>query len=384
MIASASVTIASVPPATADPDDPDDPADPAELARRVLERCRDLGFALAGICRAEPTGRAEALRAWLAAGRHGEMEYLERHADRLVDPRRLLPGAQSIICVADRYHDGTPDAPPDPDVPVRGRVARYARGDDYHKVIKRRLFALCDELKTRYPDDDFRACVDTAPLLEREHAERAGLGAAGKHTLLIERGVGSYVLLGEVVTTLALAPSTHAAPDPCGTCTRCIDACPTGAITPWSVDATKCISYLTIEHRTAIAPALAAATGDWIFGCDVCQEVCPHNQPSQRTREARVHPAYESRHPSFDVGTVLAWTGSDRREAFARSALKRAKLDMMKRNALIVAANALRSRDDPALRARIETIAADETEPPLVRETARRALAVALRQRRSC
>lgn len=345
---------------------------PGPSSAEIVARCRAIGFACAGICPARPTDRAGELRAWLAAGRHGEMAYLARHAERLVDPRSLLSGARSIICVADRYHDGAPDAPPPADAPARGRIARYARGDDYHKVMKRRLHVLADELASAFPDARFRACVDTAPLLEREHAARAGLGAIGKHTLLIERGVGSYLLLGALLTTLDLPSSEPATPDPCGSCTRCIDACPTDAITPWSVDATRCISYLTIEHRSPIDPTLAAAMEDWIFGCDVCQDVCPHNQPSTRTRAAPVHEAYAPRRDGFDLLEILGWSEEDRRIAFTRSALKRAKLDMMKRNALVAAGNVLATSEVPALRARVESLAADEEQSELVRDAARR------------
>ena len=170
------------------------PADVA-VTREILERCRALGFALAGVASVEPTRYESELRAWLGAGRHGEMDYLARYADLLVDPAGLLDGAQSIICVADRYALGTPDAARDEGgaegVSAVGRIARYARGDDYHRVIKRRLHELCDELRARFPAASFLACVDTAPLLEREYAARAGLGAIGKHTLLIECGIGS-------------------------------------------------------------------------------------------------------------------------------------------------------------------------------------------------
>jgi epoxyqueuosine reductase len=362
-----------------------------ELSRAILERCRALGFALAGVARAAPSDRARELRQWLGAGRHGEMHYLASAEDVLVDPARLLPGARSIICVADRYHDGAADPPADPGAGPRGRIARYARGRDYHRAMRLRLHALADELRASHPGAAFRSCVDTAPLLEREHAQRAGLGAVGKHTLLIEFGGSSYLLLGEIVTTLDLAPTEEppsgpgapdpGAPDPgapapgshdpCGTCTRCVDACPTGAIAPWSVDATRCISYLTIEHRGPIDRALHEPMGDWIFGCDVCQEVCPHNQPTERKRAAAVHGAYAPRRSAFALLEVLAWTEDDRRRAFAGSAMKRAKLVMMKRNALIAAGNALRRRPDPALRARIEEIAAAEGEDELVRATAR-------------
>ncbi|MCA9291033.1 MAG: tRNA epoxyqueuosine(34) reductase QueG [Phycisphaerales bacterium] len=348
---------------------------PDDVTTDLLARCREAGFALAGVAPCLPPARPEVLRAWLAAGHHGEMSYLDTNLDALLDPNRVLDGARSVICVADRYHTGLRDRPTPPGF---GRIARYARGDDYHRVIKRRLIALCDDLAAAHPDASFRACVDTAPLLEREHAARAGLGAIGKHTLLIERGIGSYLLLGEILTTLDLAPTTSSADaNPCGRCTRCLDACPTDAITPFAVDATKCISYLTIEHRGPIDAALHEAIGDWIFGCDICQEVCPHNQPTRRTRRAGTHAAYAPRRSGFDLLEVLGWDEDARRAAFTTSALKRAKLDMMKRNALIAAGNALRRADLPALRARLEAIAADESESDLVRETARTVLRMA-------
>ncbi len=340
----------------------------------VLSRCRELGFALAGVAPAERSRHESELRGWLAAGRHGEMSWLDRNTDKRLDPRVLVPGARSVICVADRYHDGTPDGARGPG-PPRGRVARYARGDDYHRVMGRRLRRLADELASEFPGHTMRSCVDTAPVLEREIAGHAGLGAVGKHTLLIEPGVGSYLLLGQIITTLDLEPSAARAEDPCGACTRCIDACPTGAISPFSVDATRCISYLTIEHRSAIDPSLHESMGEWIFGCDVCQEVCPHNQPTRRTRAAAVGEAYRPRRESFDLLEVLGWTEQARRDAFVRSAMKRARLSMMKRNALIAAGNALRSDGFPELRRRVEEIAADPAEDPMVRDTARTVLA---------
>ncbi len=340
----------------------------------VLKRCHELGFALAGVASAEPTRWGTQLRHWLALGRHGEMGYLARHLQQRIDPRRMVPGARSIICVADRYHDGCSEDEPVSGGGPRGRIARYARGDDYHRVMKKRLHSLRDELAKEYPDRAWRVCVDTAPVLERELAQRAGLGSVGKHTLLIEPGVGSWLLLGEIITSLELAPTPadDAGPtDPCGTCTRCIDACPTDAITPWSVDATRCISYLTIEHRSEIDEAFHELIGEWIFGCDICQEVCPHNQPTHRTASARTHAAYAPRRDSFELLKVLDWDEQARREAFGRSAMKRAKLPMMKRNALLAAGNWLARFDDPLLRRRICQIADDPGQPDLVRSTAR-------------
>ncbi len=346
-----------------------------ETTRAVLNRCKALGFALAGIAPPASSQHERELRDWLAAGKHGEMRYLAEHTTERLDPREMIPGVRSIICVADRYHDGTDaaEAPAAGSSP-RGRIARYACGDDYHLVMKKRLHQLADELAAEHPAETFRACVDTAPVLEREIAQRAGLGAVGKHTLIIEPATGSWLLLGELLTTLELTPSEPCVEDPCGTCTRCIDACPTDAIAPWTVDATRCISYLTIEHRSVIDKALHEAIGDWIFGCDVCQEVCPHNQPTERSRVAATNPAYSTRHDGFDLLEVLGWDGEARSAAFTRSAMKRAKLAMMKRNAIIAAGNAMKHGSEPALRRRIESIVEDPDEDEMVRSTARTVL----------
>ena len=201
---------------------------------------------------------------------------------------------------------------------------------------------MCDALAAEHPGESFRAFVDTAPVMERELALRAGLGWIGKHTLLIHPRVGSYLLLGGVMTTLEISDAAaKVEPDHCGTCTRCIDACPTGAITPYSVDARRCISYLTIERRGEIDESLQAKVGEWIFGCDVCQEVCPHN--SVRPARSDVGVAHESYAPTremLDAIEVLSWTEEDRRRELAGTAMTRAKLEMLKRNALIVVGNA--------------------------------------------
>ncbi|HUO82554.1 MAG TPA: tRNA epoxyqueuosine(34) reductase QueG [Gammaproteobacteria bacterium] len=362
-----------------------------DATQLVLTRCRELGFALAGVCDAQPIDRPGAYLNWIEAGKHGEMTYMARNVQLRTDPAAMVPGAKAIICVADRHHVETSkgrrverakgEGVVGPRSSALGRIARYARGDDYHKVIRRRLIALCDELREMFPDVTFRACVDTAPVMERGHAQRAGLGAIGKHTLLIERGVGSYLLLGEIITTLALEPTSPAEDDPCGSCTRCIDACPTDAITPWSVDATKCISYLTIEHRGVIDEKYHDAMGAWVFGCDICQEVCPHNQRTRAKRQADVFPAYEPMREEFDLLAVLHWTEDDRRRAFARSAMKRAKLHMMHRNAAIAAGNALtkghgvsNSEVGRALSERLRAMAESADHPQSVRQAARSAL----------
>ena len=321
----------------------------------VLAQCEALGFARAGIAPAQPIDYADELRDWLGANKHGEMRWLEHHTALRIDPTAMLPGCQSIIVVADWYADGSPDE----STPGHGRIARYARGDDYHTSMKKRLQELCDALRCEHPQEQFRACVDTAPVMEREHAARAGIGYVGKHTLLIEPGVGSYFFLGEILTTLAIEPEPieNRVEDHCGTCTRCIDACPTDAIASYTVDATKCISYLTIEHRSLIEKQYHEAIDDWIFGCDICQEVCPHNGDTEPTRAVSVNPAYAPRRSGFDLLEVLNWNEENRRSAFVHSALKRAKLNMIKRNALIAAGNYLRNHTDEALERRITELA---------------------------
>lgn len=346
-----------------------------ELARTVTAHARRLGFARVGVCEASPTDHAEELRAWLDAGRHGSMAYLEAHFELRTDPARLLDGARSIIMVADQYAQRG-DAADRPLEPGRGRIARYARGRDYHKTIKKRLHALCDRLQEAHPGASFRAFVDTAPVLERELASRAGIGWIGKHTLVINPRIGSYILLGGIATTLRLEapPEQKPARDHCGTCTRCIDACPTDAITPYSVDASRCISYLTIERRGPIDPGFYRGMGEWIFGCDICQEVCPHNSARPKRwlerNGGKVNPEYLSERDSFDLLEVLGWDEDARREAFTSSAMKRARLDMMKRNAVIAAGNTLERHELPGLRARIVEIAGDDREAEMVREAA--------------
>ena len=353
----------------------------AEITQRILQQCRDMGFALAGVCDAQPTEHAEELRSWIDSGMHGEMGYLERHLELRLDPEKFVPGAKSVICVADRYagetskHQSVDTNKLDQAV---GKIARYARGKDYHRVMRDRLGKLSLAFAKDFPDHRFRSCVDTAPILEREYAQRAGLGAIGKNTMLLERSVGSWLLLGEIVTTMPLAFSRPADPDPCGSCTRCIDACPTHAIARegWSLDATRCISYLTIEHRSLIDEEFHEALGDWVFGCDICQEVCPHNQPKSQNADLPTHPAYAPQRASFDLLEVLNWTEADRAQAMVNSSMKRARLDMMKRNAIIAAGNAARQGIAAVvLLNRIKRIIADESETAMVRTTAERVVA---------
>jgi epoxyqueuosine reductase len=346
------------------------------LQDEVLALAANAGFALAGIADARPSDHAEHVRAWIADGRHGSMDWLANDLEIRLDPRRMLRGARSVLCVADRYAGPRPDRRSDAatEWPPRGRVARYARGDDYHIVLRKRLRRLAAMLRERFPDERFRIACDLLPVLERELAARAGIGKVGKHTIVLRPGEGSYLLLGEVLMTLDIAEDSRARAketlDPCGTCTRCIDACPTNAISPFSVDARRCIAYTSIEHRGTIPDDIADATGDWIFGCDICQEVCPHNQPSRRSKRLPVLEVYRERRSELDLLAILGWTEADRQAMFVKSALRRAFLPMWKRNALIALGNALAARRDPAIERRIAEIAADPNEDDVVRSTA--------------
>ncbi len=356
------------------------PGSPDELGREALALCRERGFALAGIADCSPSARVEELRAWLAAGRHGTMDWLAETAADRIDPGRLLRGARSVVMVADQYAtrgrttDSTPAA-------MHGRIARYARGRDYHRVMKRRLHAVCDALREHYPGEGFRAFVDTAPVPERELAARAGLGWIGKHTLLIHPQRGSWLVLGGFLTTLELRdPDGAAVTDHCGTCTRCIDACPTGAISPYSVDGSRCISYLTIERREPIQAEFHGSLGGWLVGCDVCQEVCPHNSPRQDdAATGAAHPDYAPRRDSFDLLDVLGWDDATRRARFANSAMKRITLTHLKRTAALLLADRLAADGSASEIAaavdRLSDSAWSADVDPTVREAAREAIA---------
>lgn len=336
----------------------------------------EAGFAAAGITPAGPTRFADHLRRWIAAGSHGDMAYMARDLALRLDPSGHLDGARAFIMVADQYAvRGRAEDPPLS--PGRGVIARYARGRDYHRVMKRRLHHLADTLRGQIPGADFRSFVDTAPVLERDLAELAGLGWIARNSMLIHPRLGSYLLLGGAATNLPLVPppeqSRHQ--DACGTCTRCVDACPTGAITGEGVTATRCISYLTIEGRGPVPRDLMPHVGHWVYGCDICQEVCPHNsarEPGLGVGAANL--AYAPVRSSFDLAAMIGWDETARREAIRLGPMKRATLAMLKRNAIVAAGNWLRSSPDQALLNRVRQASLDPSEPPLVRETARAVL----------
>jgi epoxyqueuosine reductase len=320
-----------------------------------------LGFDLAGITTLGAPDSAPEFDAWLAHGYHGEMQYLERGADLRHDARRPEPGMRSAIVVAMNYGGKQPAGP----------IARYARGDDYHAVMHERL----DELGRWFVAASggtarTRSYVDTGPVLERDLARRAGLGWFGKNTNLINPKLGSFFFIGELFTDAELEPDAPFEADRCGSCTRCLDACPTQAFTaPRSLDATRCIAYLTIELKGEVPEEFRPAIGELLYGCDICQDVCPWNvrfsrdatEPALQPRADRVNP---------DAAELLALTDAEWRARFGKSAMIRAKRRGLARNAAV----ALGNRRDPSTIPALQAAAQSDPEA-IVRAHARWALA---------
>jgi epoxyqueuosine reductase len=314
---------------------------PAGLAQRVKALALGLGFDRVGVAPAAPTRDTERLREWVARGYAGNMAWIPRRLEERVDPRRVLPEARSVVALGFLYE-------PEQRVeaaPGGGDVARYAGGDDYHDLLLERVRALGDALEALAGRSlSQRAYVDTGPVLERALAARAGLGWIGKNSCLIDPELGSYLFLGVLLTELELEPDAPE-PDHCGTCRACLDACPTDAFPqPYVVDATRCLSYTTIELREAIPEPLRAAQGDRVFGCDVCQEVCPWNTRRGRNRpldpaglRARLEPRPEWRRPA--LAWLLELSEDAWRQATRRTALRRVKYRGLLRNALVAAGN---------------------------------------------
>ncbi|MEY4178636.1 MAG: Epoxyqueuosine reductase [Planctomycetota bacterium] len=251
-------------------------------SEEIKAAARELGFSLTGICQAAIAPGFDCLADWLAAGYAGEMSYLASRYDAYAHPRHVLDGVRTLVMLGWEYRVDEPILPE----AGQGRVSRYAWSDrDYHEVIRERLNLLATRLATLAPGCRVRGVVDTAPLLEREFAQLAGIGWIGKNTLLIHREVGSWFFLAALLTDLPLTPDVPWESDHCGSCRACLDACPTQAFpAPYVLDASRCVSYLTIEHREPVPPSLRAGLGNWLFGCDICQEVCPWNQHAARRR----------------------------------------------------------------------------------------------------
>lgn len=262
----------------------------ADLAAAIKSfALHELGFSLAGIAGADPLPGGAHLAEWLQRDNHGTMAFLADTAAVRCDPRHFLPGARSVVCVAMSYHDA-PDPPGLAGAPERATVARYARRPDYHRVIRARLVRLGRFLAARAPGASWRPAVDTAPLLEKELAQRAGLGWIGKNTCLVNRTLGSELLLGELVTDVALPPDRPET-DHCGTCSACLTACPSRAFeAARRLDARRCLAYATIEHRGAFPAALIPSLGNHLFGCDACQAVCPWNRRARPSCAATLAP----------------------------------------------------------------------------------------------
>ena len=296
------------------------------LTEAVKARALQVGFDRVAVGPAGPPAHAEQFRAWLDAGYAGGMDYLARTRAERQDPARLLPGCRSVVALALAYGPRDDDA-------HWCRVSRYARGVDYHGLMRPRLAAVVDALREAGgPAVASRAAVDTSAVLERDLAARAGLGWIGKNTNLIAVGGGSYFFIGVVLTTAVLAADGPAT-DHCGTCTACLDACPTGAfVRPWVLDARRCLAYLTIEHRGDVPDEWKPAMGDWLFGCDVCQEVCPWNRKAPPARE----PALAPTAPLPSLTALLEMDDAAFRARFRGSAMSRARRAGLARNAALM------------------------------------------------
>jgi epoxyqueuosine reductase len=314
----------------------------AITAAQVKELAQACGFELAGIAPAIPSEDFGRFEEWRQKGFAGEMGYLtDRRGDLRANPRNLLPSAQSIICVGKLYNTAHPHTGETPDADTkRGWVSRYAWGADYHDVLRQGLELLVRRIQELHGEPfDSKICIDTAPLLERSYARRAGLGWIGKNTCLINQQQGSWFFLGELLLSI---PFESDAPPPnrCGTCTRCIDACPTAALISdgnggWTLDARLCISYLTIEKRGEIEETLARKFGDHVFGCDICQDVCPWNRRAPVTAEASFEPSWFAP----ELASLAELEETDFRRIFRSSPVRRAKYSGLMRNVAIALRN---------------------------------------------
>jgi epoxyqueuosine reductase len=311
----------------------------ASRAAQIKARALQLGFSKVGIVRAEElTAECNYLQQWLARGFQGEMKWMERDPAQRADPRRFWPAAQSVVVVALNYYTphqheiSTGGASDRPD-PVTGKISRYAWGDDYHDVLGEKLRELLSWIKLQWPEAEGKVCVDIQPVIDKAWGQRAGLGWIGKHTNLITHEFGSWVFLGELLLNLDLAYQESEAADQCGSCTLCIDACPTNAITePYVLDASLCISHATIESRASQIPTrVAEHLEGWLYGCDICQDVCPWNAATPDSEEPRFQP--RTGNINARLAEILTLTPDAYARRFRGSAMKRAKLSGLQRNA---------------------------------------------------
>lgn len=296
----------------------------------IKEQAQRLGFAKVGIVPAAPlVNEASHLQQWLERNYHGNMTWMARNQEMRTDPRVLFPGARSVVVVAFNYYTGAEHS----SFPQTGKISRYAWGDDYHDVLSSKLKSLLSWIQEQFPEAQGKVCVDIQPMMDKAWAQRAGLGWIGKHTNLITPEYGSWVFLGELILNIELEFDIEVTEDHCGTCTLCIDACPTQAITePYLLDSNKCISYATIELREPTIPnEIGERLEGWLYGCDICQDVCPWNRFQQLTNESRFQP--REGNVNADLSEVVSLTHDQYVERFRGSAMKRAKLAGLQRNA---------------------------------------------------
>lgn len=308
------------------------PLERKQISQSIKNWGREIGFDLVGIAPVVVGLGIEQLDQWLAAGRHGEMAYMAERRDARRDPSSILPGARSVVMTALAYKTCEP--------PVvgsgQGRVSRYAWGRDYHDVVREKLKGLGRRIEASWPKLRWRAAVDSAPLMERDYARLAGLGWFGKNTLLLHAELGSWFFLGAILVDLELEYDAPQQSEHCGACTRCLEACPTQAFSgPYQLDPRRCISYLTIEHRSAIEPTLAGELGDWVFGCDVCQEVCPWNARAPQAVQAAFQPRPDA-YP-LSLKDVLETPDEELARQWTGSPLARSRPAGLKRNAALAA-----------------------------------------------
>lgn len=320
------------------------PATATENAAAVKRRASELGFDAAGIASLEPTAHAAELDRWLASGYAGTMRYLHRQAAKRKHPGRIMPDATVAVTTLTNYFHGQAEpVAPTPSSQGAARVAQYALSADYHRVLGRRLDRLATTIRALAPGAGARCYVDAGPVPERELAQRAGLGWIGKNTLLLHPTLGSFTFIGVILTDAPLAPDLPFEADRCGSCHRCLDACPTAAfVAPRVLDARRCISYLTIEHRGAFSDAERESVGDWLFGCDVCQDVCPWNVKFARMTldpELAVRPDLAA----LDPAALVSGDSDEFDHRFGDTPLERPGWRGMRRNALGVLANRRRA-----------------------------------------
>lgn len=306
------------------------------FTEQIKQKAHEIGFHKIGIARAEILkDEGENLKKWLTNDFHGEMKWMEREPEKRANPNLIFEDAKSIVVVALNYftpHEHEENS-------SKGKVSRYAWGDDYHDVVKEKLRELLGFIKTLDESADGKICVDTVPVMDKAWAVRAGLGWIGKHSNLITKEFGSWVFIGEILLNLELEYDTETVENHCGTCTACLDACPTKAIVaPFVVDSRACLSYSTIELRSPeFSPEIKENLHGWLYGCDICQDVCPWNRFEKPTEEPRFQP--RENNVSADLREILNLSPEGFAEKFRRSAMKRTKLDGLKRNAAALLEN---------------------------------------------